>query len=422
MIHLAIIAQLTLNDAVSRALNQYPAVAAARAARDRTLADAGEARAATLPRLTLDATATQNQLPGLVYPLHGLPTPANPGATPVFDRTLFQGTAFVSWTFFDFGARSGRVRAARSLAGASDAALSAAQQLTIARTATAYLRVLTLRQTLAAQDQRLTALTAELSRTRALLAEGKIARVNVLRADAARARATADRSAVTGQLRVAEQDLANLIGTRPDSLAPVALADTAAPDAPEPAGTEIAEAENRLRAAQSAAAAARATRYPELRLLAGIVDRGSPSSALKAEWQAGLGVSYALYTGGQRASQVARADADARAASEQLRLARLNTTQNIERALASIGEAHARVDALRSAVAQSDTVASIELTSINVGSGTQTDYLDALSQALTARSSLIEARHAEIAARIELARVAGELSPDWLARHLEQNR
>ncbi len=418
MIGLALLAQLTLGDAVTRALRQYPSVAAARAVHDRTLAEVRETRAATLPRLALDASATQNQLPGLVYPLHGLPSAANPTAVPVFDRTVFQGSAFVSWTFFDFGARSSRTRASTALAGAAAAALSTAEQQLIARTATAFLRVLTLRQTRDAHDQRLAALTAELGRTRALLAEGKIARVNVLRADAARARALADRTGTAAQLDVAEHDLANLIGTSADSLAPVALIDSTPPAAAHIASTEVLEAENRVRAASTAAAAVRATRYPELRLLAGIVDRGAPSSSLKAEWQAGLGISYPLYTGGQRGGAIARADADARAAAEQLRLAQLNASQSAERALASIIEAHARAEALRSAVAQSDTVASIELTSLSVGSGTQTDYLEALSQALNARSSLIEARNAEIAARIELARVTGELSPDWIARTL----
>ncbi|MDO8667184.1 MAG: TolC family protein, partial [Gemmatimonadales bacterium] len=70
--------------------------------------------------------------------------------------------------------------------------------------------------------------------------------------------------------------------------------------------------------------------------------------------------------------------------------------------------------ALRSAVEQSEEVARIERLSLEVGSGTQTDYLDAEANLLRARASLIEARHAEISARIELARIAGELSPDWI--------
>ncbi|MFI5207505.1 MAG: TolC family protein, partial [Gemmatimonadales bacterium] len=66
--------RLTLADAVNRALGQYPTVAAARAAQQGATADIRQAQAQRLPRVALDASATQNQLPGLVYPLHSLPT------------------------------------------------------------------------------------------------------------------------------------------------------------------------------------------------------------------------------------------------------------------------------------------------------------------------------------------------------------
>lgn len=430
--------QLNLEAAVRRALGQYPTVAAARAARDRATADSREAGSQLRPRLSLDGSITQYQLPAIVFPLHGFPTPTAPppGGNPVFERTLLQGSASLNWTLFDFGARSGRARAARALVSAADAALGSAEQSLVARTANAWLRVLTSRQTLAAQDQRITALAAEAGRTRSLLAEGKIARVALLRAEAALARARADRSATLGQKDVAEHDLAQLTAEPWENivrstLPSVALRDTSAlTDAARPALVERARAANldllevrrRLGAAQAGLTASRATRLPELRASAGVVDRGSTGSDFRAEWQAGLGISYGLYTGGQRRAAIDRAAADAQGAAEQLRLAEMNVTQSVDRAIAAVTEARARVVALQSAVDQTVAVADIERTSLEVGSGTQTDYLDALSLALQSRSQLIEARHAEIAARIELARVTGELSPDWIANHLESNR
>ena len=206
------------------------------------------------------------------------------------------------------------------------------------------------------------------------------------------------------------------------------LADTTYPVRPavteraRDSSPDVLEARSRARATQAGAAAARATRLPELRISTGIVDRGAPGETMKAEWQAGLGVSYPLYTGGQRGGQIERAEADARGAAQLLRLAEMAATQSVDRAIAAVTQAHARVAALRSAVEQSEAVAQVERTSLEVGSGTQTDYLDALAQLLEARSSLIDARHGEIAARIELARLTGELSPEWLARNLESGR
>jgi len=420
--------RLSLDAAVRGALGQYPTVAVARAAQGRAHADAKETSSARLPHILLDATATQNQLPAIVYPLHGIPTATTPapGGPLVFDHTVYQGTAFLNWTFFDFGARGGRTRASRELAGAADAALNSAEQSLVSRTAAAYLRVLTARQVLVAQDQRIAAIVAESERTRRLLAEGKIARIEQLRADATLARARADRSGIAGQLDVAEHDLSQLSGLAIRDIVPVALS-AAAVHSPRDeliarAGEyspDLLEVRRRAAASQSALSAARATRFPELRASAGIVERASGSSDFRSEWQAGIGVSYPLYTGGQRAGAIDRAEADAQSAAQQLRLARFNVAQNVDRAIAAVTEAHERVIALGSAALSSDTVAAIERTSLEIGSGTQTDYLEALSFALQARSQLIEARHTEIAAHIELARVTGDLSPAWLATYLE---
>lgn len=415
--------RLTLSATVQRALARYPTVAAARAARDRAAADQGEAGAARLPRLTLDAAFTRYQEPTIVFPLHGF----NQADPPLFDRSLVQAGATLSWTFFDFGSRAARLRAATLLTRAADAALGTAEMQLEARAANAYLRVLTARGVLAAQDQRLAALTAESLRARRLLEQGKAARVEVLRVDAEVARSRADRIATAERLDQAEHDLAQLTQlpferVHADSLVPLALTDTAPAEdraallaRAREASPELADVRRRAEAAQAGLAAARATRFPELRLSSGYIDRGRTAGDFKAEWQAGVGLSYALYTGGSRASQVRRADADGRAAAEQLRLAELAVEQGVDRASGAVREAHARVAALALAAEQSEEVARIERLSRDVGSGTQTDLLDAEAALLGVRASLIEARHAEISARIELARITGDLTPAWLA-------
>ena len=57
---------------------------------------------------------------------------------------------------------------------------------------------------------------------------------------------------------------------------------------------------------------------------------------------------------------------------------------------------------------------------MQVGSGTETDYLDAEAALLSNRAALVQARNAEIAARVELARVTGQLDAGWLMRTLAQ--
>jgi outer membrane protein TolC len=77
------------------------------------------------------------------------------------------------------------------------------------------------------------------------------------------------------------------------------------------------------------------------------------------------------------------------------------------------------VQTANTAVARFDEVVRIRRLSLQTGSGTQTDYLGAETDLLRARASLVEAQHGEIAARVELARVTGELSPAWLATALQ---
>jgi multidrug efflux system outer membrane protein len=423
--------RLTLSQTIDRALATYPTVAAAKAQRERVAADLGEAKSARLPRVNLDGSLFRYQLPNVVAPLHGF-DPRNP---PLFDQTLIQSAATLNWTVLDFGARSSRVRAQRALGNAADAVVSAAEMQLIARAANAYLRVLSARDVLAAQDQRLAALASLSERTRQLLAEGKAARLEGLRVEAEAKRAQADRIAGASQLDVAEHDLAQLTQTSYESvhratLSPLHLADTTLTDTAKSvrdaiatqarqSSNEVKELAQRARATDAGISAAKAAWFPEFRVAGGYMDYGRWSGDFAGEWRVGLAVTYPLYNGGSREAGIHRAVADGKAAAEQLRNAQLNVEQSVDRSLAALREAHARVNALQSAVDQSVEVVRIERLTLDVGSGTQTEYLDAEANLLRTRASLIDARNSEISARVELARITGELSRDWLARTVE---
>lgn len=424
--------RLTLQSVVDRALGTHPAVAAAEAVRDRSTADLANARSRLLPGLSFDGGITRFQEPMIVAPLHGLDL-RNP---PLFDRTPYQAGLSLNWTVLDFGKRSAQIRAQAALRDAAGDALTATEQQLISATVHAYLGVLDARRLLAAQDRLLAALTAAEGRTRQLEAQGKAARVDVLRLDAEVQRARADRITIASRLDVAEHQLAQLAdvsfgAVHGAELAPLALADTTT--IADTAGalradlvaramrssTDVRELEQRSLAARAGVAAARATWLPTVQMQGAYIDRGRWTGNYSAEWQVGLAMSYPVYTGGSRASGVQRASADQRVAQEQVRAARLTVQQQVDQSLAAIREAHARVAALESAVAQAQEVERIEQLALDVGTVVQTDYLDAEAKLYSARAGLIQARHAEIAARVDLARTLGELSRDWLARNVE---
>mgnify|MGYP003452643256 CR=1 FL=1 len=78
--------------------------------------------------------------------------------------------------------------------------------------------------------------------------------------------------------------------------------------------------------------------------------------------------------------------------------------------------------ALARAEARLAEVARIEKLLLEVGSGTQIDYLDAESELAATRAARAENLGTALVARVELAHATGELSLDWLVRNLETSR
>ena len=137
--------------------------------------------------------------------------------------------------------------------------------------------------------------------------------------------------------------------------------------------------------------------------------------------QAGVRLAYPLFTGGARARAVVAANAGADQADGLYEAARLRGADAVDRAVSRIEEQHARVAAIATATDQSAEVARIEQLSLEAGAGTETDFLRAEADLRGARAKLIQARYGEISARVELARLTGTLTPDFLIQLVETN-
>ncbi len=419
--------RLTLAAAVRKALDTNPAVATAQASHEASRAVVGEATGPLFPRLSASFSANQYKIGYLVYPLSGLDA-RNP---PLFNSTVSQGVLSLGYTLWDFGGRFAQLRAARARERGSASALDAAEAAVIARVAKAYLLVLSTRGVLDAQDQEIAALDAESRRVALMESQGKAAHVDVLSVQAQASRARADQVATRTQLTVAERDLARLTGlpvaaTHAGQLAGLQLADTTVADRDAlvaqalAASPDVSQAKLASEAAKAGAGAARAALFPQLQLSAAYIENGHSFTGYRPYWNAGLAVTYPIFAGGAVSAAVRENEANARAAQEQLRAAQQAAEQAVDVALAAVTAARASVAALETAVAQSAEVERIRQLSLSVGSGTETDYLEAEATLLSNRATLVEARHSEMAARVDLARATGELSEGWLARVLVQ--
>jgi len=430
---------LTLDEAVEAALSNHPAVTAAAARAEGAGEAAAAARSSGLPAVSASAQLTRFQEPMVVAPFHAF-DPTNP---PRFDETLVQGRLSLDYTLFDAGGRAARVRATDASAEGAELGLEMTEMELLERVAGAYFGVLSSRAVRASARAHLEALEEEQARARQAVDAGSAAEVEAMRAAAALQDARAQASAAEARAALTERALARLMGVAPDQVVGRPLADVTFSPGPvsresEPPESDmlqggasalhggaaresprVSRAEAAARAAEARLAEERAARLPRVALAAGLLDFGTPRGNHVLEWQAGVQVSWAVFTGGARGAAVRRADAEALAARADVVAAELEVAHAIDEARTAIAEADAREEALRVAVEQWTEVARIESLGLEAGAGVQSDLLTARASLFRASAGRAAARYEALMARVRLARARGILDRDWLARALE---
>ncbi len=409
---------LPLAAAVDSALATHPALARA----DAYEASAAEAAAATRgrrwPSLTLQSALTRFQEPMLATPIHAF----DPNLLPDFDETLWQSQLMARYTLLDWGARGGTEQAADAAVGAAEAGTRATAAEVIERVATAHLGVISARAVDAAAEARIAALREEVDRSERGLAEGTVAEVEVLRASVVLQDAEATRTTTAGAVLLAERTLARLIGSTAERIAAADLGDvgalrldTTVPPA-APANPTLDQAARRLDAARARSAAERAPRWPRVDVGAGVNQFGTLDLAPIFEWQAGISLSWELFSGGARAAGIRRAEADVRTAESELEAVELEVETVTDAARTSIESADARVDALTASVGQWEELVRIERLALEAGAGTQRDLLDAEAGLFQARAGLVDATAEAFLARVRLAAAEGRLDRNWISQ------
>ena len=417
--------RLTLAEAVTRALSFYPSVKVSSAQLEAADAAVDEAEAARFPTVSVGGSATRYQEPTLVHPIHAF----TPDLIPPFDQNLFQALADLRYALFDGGARSARIEESRARRQSAESSLLDARQRLLSQLIQQYLSVLSRARTLEAQDRSLGALEVELSRVKQVFDVGRAATVDVLRVEASIAAARAERVRLASSLDLAQRNLARLAGvetseTRASNLVPVALIDVSLPSREEILQNAVQSsstarlARDELAVAEAALDGSKSRRLPSVNLDGRYINYGSASGANSLEWNVGVSLAYTLFNGGAVSDAVARSQSAARSASERLRWTELEVASDVDRGYAAMEEAKARIESLSTAVARFDEVSRIEKLRLETGVGTEVDYIRAEADRVAAEAGLIEARYTEIAARAELARVAGNLSPEWVTEHL----
>jgi len=414
---------ITLTAAAARALEVHPTMAAASAAVAGAEARRRQVRSAWFPQLTTQASIAQFQEPMVVRPIHVL----DPSRL-AFDHTLIQSDLRLSYTLFDGGARIARGRAAGAALAASTAGRDAASAALLADVARRYLAARTARETRDAQQEGVRALTAERDRVAQLVREGAGAQVELYRVEAALAQARAELTQAAETLDVTRRSLARALDlpavtvarVQPVAITPSDTADRAGLLARVAAqNPELAQAAEAREQARQFRRQAKAAWLPRLDAFGAVSAYGDGGWDFTTEWQVGARVFYPLFEGGQRSAAVAQSTAAEDAADARYRAAQETIADGLDQALARLVQVDARVAALEATTTYSAEVVRIERLSLDTGAGTEVEFLRAEADLRHARAQLAEARSARILAHIELARLTGDLTVDWLADHTE---
>jgi outer membrane protein TolC len=359
----------------------------------------------------------------------GIDFPAPAGQQPIFDPRgevlgpvdVIDLRARVAQPLLDLAAFR-RVRTARADASAAEALGQSASEQAATGAAAAYLRVLRADALLEARGADSALAEELLAIARAQLQAGTGVGLDVTRAQSQSAQLRAELLAARNERDRARLDLRRALGLPPDaevdptdSLARLALADTAADEAALTARAlrsrpDLRAAARQRDAAEQETAAIRAERLPSLGVVADQGVTGKSTSRLLSTYAVGVQLSVPVFDGLRREARIEEQTAVAREADVRQRDLELQAATDVRGALLDLASAREQVAATRERLRLGEQELTQARERFQAGVAGNADAVTA-SLALTgARTLLIDALTAYQSARISLARATGSVT------------
>jgi outer membrane protein len=344
----------------------------------------------------------------------------------------FQTELDLSYTIFDFGARSGRINAARADVLAANFAFNDTHRKVIYQVQEAYYRLLNAMGQEDAARASLANAQAVQQAAEVRLANGLATLPDVLEARSATAQSDYTLQAVLGTEEIARGDLANAIGTSATTLIHVQPLDQLT--MPDSVDESVEQAINRalehrpdllqqvtqIRSANARVKEARADYYPKLTVDASPAPQYWYGLQQPNAWgQTGdLGgavtfqLRWTLFDGGARKGRVAQAKADARGAEAQVDATLDQVADEVWTAYSNLNTAFRQRQASLAFVNAASQSYSAALESYNYGVRSLLDVTQAQQTLAQARSADVLARTQVFTAFAELAfRTADSIQP-----------
>lgn len=337
--------RLTLEDALSKAVETSHRLAEARARESAAQAGVAIRESAERPTVTANAsyTRTNHVLPFSVPSPSGIPLLVYPDVPDNYSTRLE-----MRWPIYTGGRTDALERAARAEADAVGAERQTAQADLRLEVTRAYWAVVTARASLAVLEEGVARSQAHVNDANQRFTAGLIPPNEVSSAAAQEARSRMLAIEARTQRDVTSAELARLIGLTPDQpldpTADLGRPTTAFPTQPLDVGPLVESAratrqerralQQRVTAADAQRDAAAAGRLPTVQFLGGVdYARPNPKIFPRADvaqdsWDVGVGATWSLFDGGRTGAEVAQARAVSQAASE--RLAEFDSQLSVE--------------------------------------------------------------------------------------------
>jgi outer membrane protein len=343
------------------------------------------------------------------------PKPLAPRGYVVVEIPAVVPEVTLDYLIFDFGKRGAKVDAATAEKLAAGANFIQANQQVAFAVASAYYKLLTQQERLEAAKQTVKTAQTTQDAAEAQLLNGRSTLPDVLNARAETSQAIFDRESADGDEKISRVTLTETLGVEPspdiiidgETTAPLpdaltmpidALIARAMADRPD----LMAQAAE-IRAADDAIRAAKSEYLPKISLSANAAqtsvwptaDYGQLGNASVPTWSAALAVEWRLFDGGARKNEVAEAKSQKRAAQDELREKRDQTTREVWTAYIGFRTALRKQQAAVALLESANASYSASLEAYKFG-------VKNLIDVVTAERQLAQARYSSVSARSQL--------------------
>jgi outer membrane protein TolC len=413
--------RLTLAEAVQRAVENYPTVAAARQKGLAIREKEAEARSAYLPRVeyqeswvrsnnpvfVFGALLTQRQFGPQNFAIDSLNRPAA--------LNQFQSLVMAEQMLWDGGRTRKQVESARL--GQKIAATEVKQlELALAsRTARAYLDAQLAQAGVRLAEQTVGAAEADLRQAEAARDAGRATAADALAVRVHLAAMRENLAMRRADLRIAMRVLADLVGandTELELVTPMVMKETPAVAAVAQRA-ELEQGRLTLEARKVGTGLARLYWLPQVSLRAGFeADRQNFVNKAGANWMAGVSLKWRLFDGGADRAPLRAAVSDERAAALQLKAVEQQVAVEVMQAATLVEANQERLETARTAIEAAEESLRITRDRYEAGLENITSLLRMETALAEAQLRLLMARHAVRVAKLNQEAALGKLGPN----------